>query len=270
MSKIDILLSVLDHIENNLTYELDAKMCADRCGYSLSNLQKLFRRAFHIGVSEYISRRRLTLAARELIDGDESVLDIAVKYGYNSHEVFDRAFFRLFGETPSRFRRERTFSEIFPKLSVAPIDKKGVVIMTKCKFDVSQFYDFIASRRGKYVICFDTESLMRINDEYGRNAGDLVIAECLRRIDEGSDESMAAIRIGGDEYVLITDFAELKDAEECAGKILSENGKTVKSGGTEIAVSMRAGFKRIPEADTIRCDELFNGFIDTVNEAKFR
>lgn len=57
------------------------------------------------------------MAARELIETDSTVLEIAVKYGYNSHEVFTRAFVRLWGMTPSVFRQSSGFYGIFPKLS---------------------------------------------------------------------------------------------------------------------------------------------------------
>lgn len=100
MNKFEILSQALDYIEENLSRGVTPEECAEKCCYSLSNMQKMFRCVFHIGISDYISRRRITMAARELIDTDETVLDIAVKYGYNSHEVFTRAFTRLWGVTP--------------------------------------------------------------------------------------------------------------------------------------------------------------------------
>ena len=213
MNKFEILSVALEYIEENLTSGVTPEQCAERCCYSLSNLQKMFRCSFNIGVSDYISRRKLSLAARELIGSDVSVLDIALKYGYNSHEVFTRAFARLWGESPSKFRRRSSFSEIFPKLAEATqiCDEKGNVIMySKKKFDVSHLYDFFKQRRGKYAVCFDMVQLQHINETYGSAAGDIAIAECLRRIDESADETMLPIRIGGDEFVLITDFCDAR------------------------------------------------------------
>ena len=54
---------------------------ADHCRCSLSSLQKMFRYAFHIGVADYVTRRRLTCCARELIATSRSVLDIAMEWG---------------------------------------------------------------------------------------------------------------------------------------------------------------------------------------------
>lgn len=263
MNNFEKLSATLEFIEENLTEDITAELCAKRCGYSLSSVQKMFRHTFHIGVSDYISRRKLTAAAKELLVCERPILEIALKYGYNSHEVFTRAFLRLWGVTPSEFRRKRRFSEIFPKLDeyVQIYDEKGNIVMTsKRKFDVSHLYDFIKQRSGKYAICFDMVHLMYINDVYGRAAGDIAIAECLRRIDENSGEDMLPIRIGGDEFVLITDFSDIKDAQKAAEKILSLNGGTVSSDGSEFEVSMRVGYVRIPEGN-LRYNSLFESFV---------
>lgn len=264
MNTFEKLSSALDFIEANLIEGITPEDCAASCGYSLSNMQKMFRHVFHIGISDYISRRRLTVAARELISTEENVLDIALKYGYNSHEVFTRAFMRLYGVTPSQFRKSSRFAEIFPKLGRFSelTDEKGNVIMTsKKRFDVSHLYDFISERRGNYVICFDMCHLMTVNDEYGSAAGDLCIAECLRRIDSAADDSMLPIRIGGDEFVLVTDFAEEDKTEALKNIILGKNGGTVKFSGEEIPVSMRAGLEIIPPTGNIRYNKLFDSFI---------
>lgn len=264
MNKFEILSEALDFIEENLTSSVTPEMCADKCRYSLSNLQKMFRCTFHIGISDYISRRRLTNAAKELLETDCTVLDIAMKYGYNSHEVFTRAFIRLWNVSPAKFRRERRFSEIFPKLTEprTVTDERGNIVMdSKKRFDISHLYDFIIERRGKYAVCFDMVGLMYINDTYGHPAGDIAIAECLKRLDEAAGNDMLPIRIGGDEFVLITDFSERDKAEAAAEKILALNGNTVTSGDTEFPVSMRAGYALIPEKGNIRYNELFDSFI---------
>lgn len=262
MNKFENLSVALDYIEQAICSGEDVtpNMCAEVCHYSLSSLQKMFRSIFNIGISDYISRRKLTLAARELIGSDSTVLDIAVKYGYNSAEVFTRAFTRLWGVTPSVFRRSSSFSEIFPKFGEPRtiLGNEGEIVMTSKKFfDVSQFYDYISERRGCCCICFDVEKLMHINDTYGRAAGDLAIAKCLLTIDKERGESMLPLRIGGDEFVLITDFTEKEDACRLAEKILSHNGETIVSDGVEIPVSLRAGYAVIPDKN-IKYNELFD------------
>lgn len=260
MNKFTILSVVLTFIDENLTQEITPELCAQKCGYSLSNLQKMFRCTFHIGVSDYIARRKLTAAGKALLETDASVLDIALQYGYNSHEVFTRAFQRLWGVTPSKFRKNRRFYEIYPKLdeAITVTDEEGTIMMySKKKFDVSHLYEYIRAHSEKYVICFDMVRLMEVNDTYGSAAGDIALAECLRRIDEGSDETMLPIRIGGDEFILITDFDKLEDAQAVAERILARNGETVKSGEHVFPVSMRAGYVVIPKGN-LCYNELFS------------
>lgn len=271
MNKFEILSECLEFIEENLDSEISPENLAKACGYSLSNLQKMFRCTFRIGVSDYISRRKLTRAARDLINTDDNVLDIAMKYGYNSHEVFSRAFSRLWGVNPSVFRKSSTFSDIFPKFDnrttmTQYTDERGNTYMIQKRFDVSHLYDFIKERRGCFVICFDMVGLMRINDTYGSAAGDLAIAKCLLNIDREAGENMLPIRIGGDEFILITDSKDRQTAEKTAEKILSHNGETIKSADTDVDVSLRAGYAVIPESGNIRYNDLFDRFVAAGHE----
>ena len=72
---------------------------------------------------------------------------------------------------------------------------------------------------------------------------------------------MLLVRVGGDEFVLITDHSDRSDAEKTAHKVLESNGSILKSGDREFEVSMRAGFVVIPESGNIRYNELFDSFI---------
>ena len=92
----------------------------------LPTLQQRAHHTFHRGIADDISRRRITRAARDLLTTGDTVLDIALRYGYASHEVFTRAFRRLWGEPPSHFRRHRSFSDLYPR----PIITQGGTTMT--------------------------------------------------------------------------------------------------------------------------------------------
>ena len=82
---------------------------------------------------------------------------------------------------------------------------------------------------------------MEINDTFGREAGDKVILECIRRIDRECSDGMMMFRIGGDEFVMMTGLSDRAEVAALAGKILAHNGESVSHGGTDIPVSMRAG-----------------------------
>ena len=87
-----LFVTALDFIEEHLTEEFSQEEIAAKCYCSLSSLQKTWKICTHMSIKEYVSKRRLTLAGRDMLSG-MSVLDAALKYGYNSHEVFTRPIF---------------------------------------------------------------------------------------------------------------------------------------------------------------------------------
>ena len=239
--KLNSLTAALAYIEEHLAGDITQENCARAACCSLSGLQKLFRSVFHHSVGDYITRRRLTLAAREIQRSGSGFLDIALKYGYGSAEAFTRAFTRVWGVTPSEYRRSWRFSELTPRLDIPRrFLREGELIMTN-KYDISELYDYISSMQGTYVLCFDTSHLMEINDTLGREAGDRVILECLHRIDRECADGMLMFRIGGDEFAILTGLSDRAAAEALARRVLSHNGEPVVHNGSEIPVSMRAG-----------------------------
>lgn len=72
---------------------------------------------YNIPLSEYIRRRRMSLAAVDLQSGNEKVIDISLKYGYDSPTAFNRAFKSVHGIAPSRAKEEGTILKAFPPIS---------------------------------------------------------------------------------------------------------------------------------------------------------
>lgn len=91
----------IDYIEANLTEEIDVHNIAAHAYVSAFHFQRIFSSLCGVPLGEYIRRRRLTLAAQELICGAK-VIDTAVKYGYDSPDSFARAFRRFHGVLPSQ------------------------------------------------------------------------------------------------------------------------------------------------------------------------
>lgn len=253
MERLRVLTEALAFIEVRLCGEVTPEEVAAHVGYSLSAMQKMFRHALNMGLADYITRRRVTLAASELLTTRDTVLDIALRYGYGSHEGFIRAFRRIWGETPSRFRQHRGFADIYPPLELLEHDEGGMT-MTK-QFDSTALYDAMRDRSGTWAVAFDTRHLSVVNRDYGRAAGDLVIAECVRRIDEARSEGMVFFRIGGDEFILLTGETDEAAARRVAEKVTAHDGETIDFGGTAIPVGMRAAFMlldaRVPDKEMI-------------------
>lgn len=173
--------SAIDYIEANLKGEIDFDIVAMKACCSSYNFQRMFSFITDITLAEYIRRRRLTQAALELQNSDVKVIDVAVKYGYDTAASFARAFKALHGLTPVDAKQGGVKLKAYPKISFQ-ISIKGeremdYRIETKEAFDVFGI-ETICSLKGEegflkpsqlWHQCFE-------NGEYERlisNAGEL-------------------------------------------------------------------------------------------------
>lgn len=111
------LNGALHYIEENLAEEIDLKEAARLARCSEYHFSRMFSFLAGITLSEYIRRRRLTLAAFELQTGDLRIMDVAVKYGYSSADAFSRAFQSLHGIPPSSVKSHGPSLKAYPRLT---------------------------------------------------------------------------------------------------------------------------------------------------------
>ena len=163
MGSIDILIAALEIVEQRINEPLSAADLAKDCYSSCSGLRRLFANAFGTSVREYIIKRRLSHATKELLSGDKSITDIAMDYHYGSPEAFSRAFRRFWGVSPSEFRRTRRFTELFPRFSI-DTNYGGMTMATGKPVDVSELYDELKKLAGTYVLGVDIRAFAEIND----------------------------------------------------------------------------------------------------------
>lgn len=254
MRNFYLLEAAVNYIEDHLCDPISVKDVADACCFSLSGMQKLFHYALHHGIKEYINKRRLTKAARDIVNGHGTFTEIAMRYQYNSPEVFARAFKRMWDVLPSMFRETWRFTGLFPRLNYQFYEGDDPTMARK-RVDLSEAYEMFKSLEGTYVICFDVVGLMPINAMSGE-AGDKAILETARRIDAAADNDMLVMRIGGDEFALITGKADAVLAERLMKKVLSSNGQPFSWNTKAIPLSVRAGITQI-QKDHLRYNELF-------------
>ncbi|MBQ8959791.1 MAG: diguanylate cyclase [Ruminococcus sp.] len=265
MKNFAVFADALEYIEENLCEEISQQDIADACCCSLSSLQKIWRLCTHTSIKSYISRRRLACCAKELLKGELTVTEIAFMYQYNSPEVFARAFRKMWGVAPSGFSKKWKNADLFPPIVPEQVDEGGIYMGRRV--DLSELYDFLRSKAGTYVICFDVVGLMPVNENYGSEAGDEVILEAYRRIDQAAGEDMAVFRIGGDEFAMITGADSPEAAEQIADRVLSRNGETISAAGAELPVSLRAGAVMY-EQNGFRYSDLFARLQRTVDAAR--
>lgn len=261
MRSFYILSSALDYIENNLREPISLENIADECHFSLSGLHKIFSYVYGYSLKKYITKRRLSHAAYELVHSDSTILDIALRYQYNSPETFTRAFVKFYGETPSVYRKSQRYSQIFPKLDFNEGGEKPMK-----KVDITDLYLELRNLAGSYVICADNMNLMRVNDNYGIPTGDIVIAKTAKRLEECTTDDMIVFRIGGDEWAVITGLYSLDEVTALVEKIKSMNGKPVDAGEYQIPLSLRMGIIQIPKQ--LRYNDLFVSMHNSIRESK--
>ncbi|MPW25496.1 helix-turn-helix domain-containing protein [Alkalibaculum sp. M08DMB] len=95
----------VDYIEKHISEEISIDSLAKQASLSQFYYQRLFSRLVKKPVHEYVKLRRLARASEELINNEKRILDIALDYGFCSHETFTRTFKNTFGITPEQYRR---------------------------------------------------------------------------------------------------------------------------------------------------------------------
>ena len=125
MNWINGIQNALNYIEDNITDSLDYAEIAQQAYCSEFYFQRIFNALCGMTIGEYIRKRRLTLAGIELYVTKSKVIDVALKYGYESPESFTRAFTKFHNIKPSEARKNGSGLKSFSRLSVKIIMKGG-------------------------------------------------------------------------------------------------------------------------------------------------
>ena len=264
MQNIELLMTALEYIEVHLCDEIKSNDVAEFCFCSKSTLEKLFRNVHNVSLHEYIIRRRMMRAAKKLSQEPKlSILDIALEYGYSSHESFARAFEQVWNCKPSEFRGAK-FTELFPRLNV-PQPEGDIYIMQRRHVDISELYDLFQKRKDCFFIVCDIKHMIPIN-EISPKAGDLAILEQMRRMTAAAGEDDYVFRIGGDEFCILTANNEKSYAEQIAERIHNMNEQTFSYEDQEIPLSLYTAVVSLRECS--RYDEVFAGLHTAIKESK--
>jgi AraC family transcriptional regulator len=115
---IEGICEAIRYIEENITEDLRIEDIAKRAYISPFYFQKGFAMLCGYTLGEYIRQRRLTLAGSELVSTDIKIIDIALKYGYDSPDSFTKAFTRFHGVTPTAVRKDGAMIKSFAPLKI--------------------------------------------------------------------------------------------------------------------------------------------------------
>ena len=140
MEWIERLNSAVNYIEKNLTDKIDYEKLGQIACCSAYHFQRMFSYMAGMPLSEYIRKRKMSLAAVDLQGGHAKIIDVAQKYGYHSPTAFNRAFQSIHGVAPSTVKNEGVSVKSFPpitfKITVKGVEEMNYRIETKDAFRI--------------------------------------------------------------------------------------------------------------------------------------
>lgn len=159
-NKIQVMIDKIDLcIKNNDDDELSLNYLSNELGYSEFYVSRKFREISGMQFRDYLRHRRLAFALKELRDTENGILDIALRYGFSSHEAFTRAFKEAYGIAPSTYRQNP--EPVVLRTIIKPFDcyllESGAGAMEKSIEDVKTY--FVAIPAHKFLHIRNYESI---------------------------------------------------------------------------------------------------------------
>jgi AraC family transcriptional regulator len=133
------------------------------------------------------------------------------------------------------------------------------------KIDISKLYDCIKERKGCYLVLGDIKSLIPIN-EISHKAGDLAIITAMKRMEQASGDEDIVFRIGGDEFVILTNSKDEDYAKSICEKIINHNEEVISWNGQEIPLSLYVKLVRYEDGTALRYSEFFTMLQNELSE----
>lgn len=139
MEWTEAIRKAVAYIESHIMEDITMYEVAEHINISPFYFHKGFSILCGYSIAEYIRNRRMALAGEEWITRDITVMELAIKYGYDSPDSFTRAFTRFHGHTPLTVRRNKTMIKTFAPLKLTISLKGGTV---KNEFFTNEFIRF--------------------------------------------------------------------------------------------------------------------------------
>lgn len=152
MEWTNAIQNAIEFIESHITEDISTEDVANHVHISLFYFQKGFSMLCGYSVTEYIRNRRLALAGGDLATTDMKIIDVAMKYGYDSPDSFTKAFTRFHGVSPAMVRKDDVMIKTFAPLKLE-ISLKGGYLMNYKIIDKESFTVLAVSKKFDYENC---------------------------------------------------------------------------------------------------------------------
>ncbi|WP_428910795.1 AraC family transcriptional regulator [Niallia sp. Krafla_26] len=140
MALVESLQKAIDYMEEHLLEQISIEDISQHANVSPYHFQRTFMIMTDLSVGDYLRRRRLTLAARELTSTESKIIDIAYKYGYETPEAFSKAFRKQHGMSPSEARKGagklQSYNRITIKVTLKGAEPMNYQIIERDGFQV--------------------------------------------------------------------------------------------------------------------------------------
>lgn len=218
---MDRIQNAINYVEDHLYEKLEIEDIAKAAFMSQSSFYLVFSNILDTTIKDYIRKRRLSLSAYDLIYSNLNVLDLALKYQYYTSESYSRAFKKLFGISPKKYKEINLFVNVFPRVALNYNNLSGGDVMINKEMNKELLIKEIHALSNGYVLDIDIDHFKKINDTYGHDIWDKVLIEVPKRIKEVLNKhqlNVDVVRISGDEFAVIIkdhsrDFIEQLSAD---------------------------------------------------------
>lgn len=241
----EIIKEVIDFVEEKIFEDINLNEVIDKTYMSKSSFYVIFKEIFDFTIKDYIRKRRLSLSANELIYKKLNILELAIKYGYNSSEAYSRAFKKMFGKTPTEYRKIGLYTDLFPKIKIE--FSKGGKIIVRNDTNIEIIIESLKRNKEGFYLDIDIDEFADLNEKYGHKAGDKVLEIVPERIKEVLKEEKIKsepVRINADEFGLIIKDIEIKQVEKLSDKIIKLMNKPVEFNDEKIDFTVSIGIDR--------------------------
>ncbi|MBN1647983.1 MAG: helix-turn-helix transcriptional regulator [Spirochaetales bacterium] len=131
-----VLEEILVYIDTHLQEEISLGQISDAICYSDEHTSRFFRKMTGMNLFDYIRKKRLVMAAAELQANNGKILDLAMNFGFGSHEGFTRTFTSHFGLSPKEFRHRKPGKPLFMPLvkrleAIKEFTMKSITVFTQ-------------------------------------------------------------------------------------------------------------------------------------------